>query len=218
MFKLRAAVTRATQRQAESPSAAAAAVFDAIRHASALASRTLQAEHALFHSLFVSPPPNSSGGAPASASGSNSAAVSVWSGGMPAHLRATSDATLSAAMDDIACLVVDTLRPLILQLGSQGPASTSLATLADIVCVLRDEVILGLAVPRGAPLAPLARAVSGLVRDVQVSRETAAMGFASLSNHSVDISLWLKFVAFAGATCVSFAGCHRSFGRGIPLR
>lgn len=166
-FKLRAAVSRATQRQAAVPGAASVAVLDAIRQACAVASRTLQAEHALFYTLFVSPPPggggtSSSGGTAAGGSGS------VWAGGMPAHLRSAADAALSAAMDDIASLAVDTLRPLILHLGGHGPASASLAALADVVGVLRDEVILGIAVPRGAPLEPLARAVGALVHDVQV--------------------------------------------------
>ena len=157
-FKLRGVVARATQRQAEATAAAAPAVFDAIRHACAVASRTLQAEHALFYTLFVSPPPNHVVAAPGAPT----------PGGMPAHLRTAADAALSAALDDLAGIVIDTLRPLILHLGGNGPASATLASLADVVGVLRDEVILGLAVPRGAPLAPLARAVSSLVHDIQV--------------------------------------------------
>jgi hypothetical protein len=155
--KLRQAISRATRRQAEavassavnaprpsetasqapsstaartaggSSNASASAVLDAIRHSCAVASRTLQAEHALFHTLFVSPPTAPAPSESSSATmqthrGAREGSSSVVTGGMPVALRSAAEASLCTSMDDLAAMVVDTLRPLILQASKSAAA------------------------------------------------------------------------------------------------
>lgn len=170
-------------------------LVEAVRSASSSMARMAQGEHALFHALFIAAAPGagagsgagdatSRGGAATSRGGADaptpptSRAGGASGGGaggvsrpsMPSHVRAAADAALSSMQEELCCLLPDALRPLLLQCGS-------LDVLAEVVTLLREEVVGELAAPRGPVLAPLARVVLGLVRDVQERLIFRAQGY-----------------------------------------
>ena len=151
-------------------------LIEAVRSSSSLMARMAQAEHALFHALFIAPPSSSSAGGGGAADGGVTSrggfetartARTFPAGGdasffpsMPTHVRAAADAALGSMQEELCSVLSDALRPPLLH-------ACSLDVLAEVVTVLREEVIGQLAAPRGPTLAPLARVVSGLVKDVQ---------------------------------------------------
>ena len=187
-----------------------APLVSAVRSACAAVARTSLAEQSLFMALFVTPPQPSAADADAP-----SAAATTSTATMPTVVRAGAEAALAASQEELASdALCDALRPLVL-------AEASLATLADVTSVLRDEVLGELAAPRGPVLAPFSRAVTVLLRDVQERLIFRANAYISGDGSDGSIVALAKVAATgdpATQTAVSSAApTVRSYVVAVPL-